>query len=501
VLFVLVATLSFGLPPSGAELAAPTVDVNRVASVVLVGEHGWDLTGRRVAAAGDVNGDRIPDAVVPAMRVRYNYGRAYVLFGGRDGGRIAAADMGSAGFVITGMPNGFGESSVAGVGDVNGDGLHDIAVSGPGMGYNNRGASGSAYVVFGKRDTRPVDLRLFDDDGSQGDAGYRIDGPTGGAMLSWDLDGLGDANGDGLADMVIGAPGIGSTYVVYGKADTQPQDLAGLDAQIDLRLANSAGYRIDHWESTLSPYAVAGVGDVNGDGRPDVTIATREDVSLPGRAWVVFGPRPWGGLGAGRIDVAADDFAGFAVKAPDETYDLGEDAGGAGDFNGDGLNDIVLTAPGRLPTNADSDRDSHVYVIYGKTTTSNVRVADLGRRGVEFLGYKPGFGSADGVGDLNGDGYADIATGNGAAFRGAGVVYVVYGCDCRGDLLPLRRLGERSLAIKGHVAQVEGEHLGDGLHSVTGMGDQDGDRRPDLLIGASTRRGGRAFIVPARNLK
>jgi hypothetical protein len=483
----------------------PTRDVDDVASVVIRGARAWDKAGSHVASAGDVNGDGVTDMLITALRQDRGAARVYVLWGGRSPGRVSLGRLGGGGFVIRGVDNGVYGSGVAhGVGDVNGDGLADIAVAAPDAGHHDRARSGSVYVVFGKRGRTAVDLAAFDA-GTQGDAGYRIDGPVEGALLSWDVDRAGDANGDGLADLVVGAPGIGSTFVVYGKATTAPHDLADLQMRTDMDLGADDGYRIDHPTSNTLPFSVTGAGDVNDDGRPDVVIATRSSIYKPGRAWMVFGPRTRTGIldPAVHVDVTADDFAGYVIKGADKTFDLGPDVERAGDVNADGTPDIVLAAPGYQPFGLHTDRDSHAYVIYGKRSKTPIRLDQLGRHGLDIVADLPGIIDVAGVGDVNRDGHADISAGNPTARNHAGVVYLFHGCACRHHR---QRFGDRGVAITGHRDRVYFGRAGEALSTVAGIGDQNGDHRPDLLLGApdagpgDRELSGKAYTISARRL-
>jgi FG-GAP repeat len=128
--------------------------------------------------------------------------------------------------------------SVAGAGDVNGDGRADVLVGSPEASNNGRRASGSVYVVFGQESGPQIGL------GTLGEAGFRIDGAAPFDDAAWAVASAGDVNGDGRGDVLIGAPnadsngrsGSGSGYVVFGKSSSSPVDLAAL---------GTSGFRID----------------------------------------------------------------------------------------------------------------------------------------------------------------------------------------------------------------------------------------------------------------
>src|SRR5213080_3921468 len=89
--------------------------------------------------------------------------------------------------------------------------------------------SGSAYVVFGRNRTATIDLA------SLGTSGFRIDGAGAGNSAGTSVAGVGDVNGDGMADVIVGAPGgryfgSGSAYVIFGRSATTSVDLAALGA-------------------------------------------------------------------------------------------------------------------------------------------------------------------------------------------------------------------------------------------------------------------------------
>src|SRR5919199_928536 len=155
-------------------------------------------------------------------------------------------------------------TAVAAAGDGNGDGLADGIGGAPNADANARRDSGSAFVVFGRADGASLDLGRI---GSGG--GFRIDGAATTDRLGAAVSPAGDVNGDGLADVIVGARfadpagrvDAGAAYVVFGKASTGAVDLANLGTQ---------GFRIDGGTAgDRAGTSVAGARDVSGDGRPD----------------------------------------------------------------------------------------------------------------------------------------------------------------------------------------------------------------------------------------
>jgi hypothetical protein len=161
-------------------------------------------------------------------------------------------------------------ASVADAGDVNGDRAPDFIVGAPAANNVHQG-SGSAYVLFGGRNLANVDLRNL------GEAGFRIDGAAEEDEAGFAVAGAGDVNGDGLADLIVGEPGAadngrpgsGAAFVVFGRptADRPNVDLARIGARASDRFRIDGAAAVDQ-----ASKAVAGAGDVNGDGRDDAII-------------------------------------------------------------------------------------------------------------------------------------------------------------------------------------------------------------------------------------
>jgi FG-GAP repeat len=436
--------------------------------------------GVSVAGAGDVNGDGRPDVLVgehfAGNRGRARAGSAYVLFTGGATKSIDLAALAQAGFRIDGTAAGdLAGWSVAGAGDVNGDGRSDVVVGAPQADGNGRVGSGSAYVVFGTSAPTSVDLAAL------GQAGLRIDGAAPGDEAGTAVAGAGDVNHDARADVIVGArfagnnkrPFSGSAYVVFGRAEPGTVDLAALD---------QAGFRIDGAaESDLAGWSVAGAGDVNGDGWTDVMVGARFAGNLgragSGSAYVVFGRKA-----PTTVDLASLGQAGFRIDGAAAGDLAAGSVAGAGDLNGDGRADVLVGARGA--DNNDRIGSGSAYVVFGRAAPTNVDLAALGRAGFRIDGAAAGDRAAysvAGPGDVNGDGRADALIGAHYADKNAredsGSAYVVYGRAAPTDL---------DLAALGRAGfRIDGAATGDGAGwAVAGAGDLNADGRADLLVGA-----------------
>ncbi len=379
------------------------------AQASFLGEAVDDRAGYSVAGAGDLDGDGFDDLLMGAYKSNdgvYHGGEVYVIFGAA-GGWTPGFDLGNATASFTGeMDSDFAGKAVAGGGDVDGDGLDDLLVGAP---SNDEGgaAAGIAYLVLG-RDTGWVP------DSPLADADARFLGEASGGYAGQALTIAGDLDGDGYDDIVIGAYGrddtgvdAGEAYLLFGGPG-----LAGLDIGLDLADASFTGENA----GDFAGWSAAGAGDMDGDGFDDLLIGAhkRDGAGLDaGGAYLLLG-RP-GGWGM-RTSLSA---AG-AVVVGEEAYNyLGRSVVGAGDVNGDGLDDLVFGAAGsdQFDTDAgkaglvfgdlNSDQDGDGYTIWGgdcDDTDPSVHpdAADDPCDGLD----SDCDGFLDEITDLDGDGYS-----------------------------------------------------------------------------------------------
>jgi len=393
----------------GADIEAGT------GGFAILGPATASSTGFSVAMLGDVNGDGLGDVAV-GVTDGGGPGGVYVVFGSAAPVTVDLAALGAAGFAISGGDS-FGQS-VAAAGDVNDDGLQDIVVGDPDAG----GGSGAAVVVFGKAGTDAVDGTALGADG------FRIDGTVSGGSLGFSVSGAGDVNVDGFDDVVIGAsdiPVVGRVLVVFGKADTAAV------SEDDLAVAGGAGIRITGGAAfDRVGHAVAGAGDVNGDGRADIIFGAPGmdvgDEDLAGRVFVLFGGVD---IASTTLDALTMGTGGFALDGVSQFDFAGWSVAGAGDVNRDGFADMVIGAQGADTPVSNAGR---VYVLYGAPDLAGGSLADFpaGDGGFQLDGesfeHFAG-GAVHGSADRNGDGFDDLALGLPEAESDAGLGYVCFG--------------------------------------------------------------------------
>ncbi len=275
----------YGHAGPGSDVALHDIPGNN--GFVLNG-HLDEGSGRSIAAAGDVNGDGIGDFVV-GNDSGYAGAGAYVVFG-TTGAVPASIDLaaldGSNGFALD-RPAAPWVNDISAAGDVNGDGYDDVIM---GNAFLNNG--GTAYVVFGHAGPFDAALDVTTLDGTNGFALTGTwDSSNGGELAGWQVSSAGDIDGDGYADLLVGAPDsssngfrAGTAYVIYGGRD-------GFDASIDLAtLDGHQGFKIQGiLANDETGDHVASAGDLNGDGFDDVLVSTHYAGGGQGAAYVVYG--------------------------------------------------------------------------------------------------------------------------------------------------------------------------------------------------------------------
>jgi len=482
-----------------ARTQSTSVDAVAQARLIVQGSASTGQVGSTIASVANLTGDGRPALVVGApyknLPGRRQAGVVYVVFDTPRTGTVSLDDPTLHGFRIIGGPYYRAGMDVAAAGDVNGDGRGDILLSAPRHGVTcptamsgpcGYRAPGVAFVIYSKADEGTVDLAHL-----RPSQGFEIKGTPGGAgSFAQTLAGLGDFAGDGFSAIAVAgaqdtASGLnyrGGAYVIYGGRHP---------GNVDLQHLGARGFGIFPETSGFSPTGevfVAAVGDVTGDGRTALLLDSPGPTT--GGVYVLFGRRY-------TQAVSLDDLGhnGFAIIGLNGVGSLG--MAGVGDVNGDHRADLLLVrspiGPGGAPPEAD--------VVYGSASTHAVNLARLGSRGFRVLsapipaGYDLQLGPVAGLGDLNGDGRADLGittetfpTTTGGAGPYQGTVNVVFGSHFASPV-QLGDLGTAGYQLTTEVPPAScppltssGSRLG---ASPTALGNFSATGQPEFAIGAT----------------
>ena len=399
--------------------------IDAMGKQVLSGQSTSEFFGVSVACAGDVNGDGYPDVIVGAPGYNAFQGRAFIFFGGP--GMDDVPDV-----ILTGVAVSSFGTSVSSAGDVNGDGYADVIV-----GANQYdGNTGRAYIYYGGQAMDNI-------------ADVTLTGETTGDQFGISVSTAGDVNGDGFADVVVGAnhysSNTGRAYIYYGGQ--------AVDNIADVTLTGeTAGDQFG--------ISVSTAGDVNGDGFADVVVGANHYSSSTGRAYIYFGGS------------SMDNSPDVLMTGESAGSNFGISVSTAGDANGDGYADVVVGA------NQYSSNTGRAYVYFGGTGMDNAADVILtGETAGDHFGR-----SVSSAGDVNGDGYADVIVGADAYDSYTGKVYVFFGGAGMDNIPDMTLTGE---AFNGEFGA-----------SVSPMGDLDGDGLDEFIAGAFNFNSstGRAYI-------
>ncbi len=357
----------------------------------------WALTwgavntdfGYSVATAGDVNGDGYSDIIVGAPRFDgglTDEGKAFVFPGHPLG--LSVTYLWSKEGDQAGARFGF---SAASAGDVNGDGYADVIVGAPYYDHPVAEADeGGAWIYHGTATGVNSAPSFF----AQSD---QVD-----ALLGYSVATAGDVNGDGYADIIVGARAYAAPTVSEGAAFVWHGSANGVNSGANGTPANANWHAESNETSALLGIAVATAGDVNGDGYADVIVGAYQYGATDAGAALV-----WYSTSNGvNNDVAGTpaNAAWKATGASDEAH-LGRSVATAGDVNGDGYADVIVGAP-HFTNGQEDEGAAYLYLGSAAGLSSTWDNQDEGNLNNAWFGQ-----SVACAGDVNGDGYADVVVG------------------------------------------------------------------------------------------
>lgn len=427
------------------------------------------MLGYFVTSLGDINKDGIDDILVGAPYNSQAVKTAYVIYG-RAGGNadinILSINYRQGFLIFAEEVNDALGHAACGIGDVNGDGINDFAVSAP---FSS--GRGAVYVIYGKSGYRDsVNLVAFG-----ADEGYVISGSLLNSRTGYRVASVGDVNGDYIRDVIVAAPfanqNTGMTYLIYGRSHwfNVDVDLDSWSASMGIVFHGSMG-------KCQSGSQVVAIGDFNGDGTPDFAIGEPlAFADYSGAVRIVLGCAY--NCYSDEVRLSDQHGYGFSVVGKGWLSRVGAVMSAGGDINNDGLSDFLIGVPSM------NNNEGAIFVIYGNAAHRDVYLAELqpsqgymirGIQGSEFGlsvagnidfnhdnrpdfvigsvqqmyvailgnrrigslaslsvrdGYFMSVGAAgqftSAIGDINGDGFVDFAIST-SARNNSGVVHIVY---------------------------------------------------------------------------
>jgi len=439
-----------------------------------------DYAGRRVATAGDVDGDGLDDILIGARGNDdggWDAGKTYLILG-RSLDDDSTIDLSSADYEFVGeYDHDYAGNSVATAGDVDGDGRDDVLVGA----YGNDDGGNSAgkaclFLASSLGGDSSIELSSAD---------YEFVGENESDYAGVTVATAGDVDGDGLDDILVGADrnddagnSAGKAYLILGSS-------LGNNPSINL---SSADYELvgenDH---DYAGSSVATAGDVDGDGLDDILIGAYRNNEYTGKAYLILASSLGGDS---TINLSGTD---YEFVGENESDYAGRRVAAARDVDGDGLDDILIGARGNDDGGWDAGK---AYLILASSLASGSSI-DLSSADYEFVGESSTDEAGNSVstaGDVDGDGLNDILVGAWLHEDG-GKTYLILASSLGGDSTI-----DLSSADYEFVGEEYDDYSDEAGASVSTAGDVNGDGRDDILIGAPNNDdggwdAGKAYLI------
>ncbi len=429
------------------------INLNGNNGFVVNAQEAKTYLGQEVAFVGDLNGDGLDDIALgdysKTIDTMTYAGITYVIFGSKkpftSSFDLSSLD-GTNGFVVKGTAaqQRIG-NSVQGLGDINGDGLDDMII----VTENSK-----ELVIYGSRKPFPKSLTINDINGTNGFL-VNLSGSANEAA------GVGDINGDGISDFIIGVSFWGGqTWVIFGRNSDFPATIDGT------WLDGNKGFRVAKYEANIPAFLMGSAGDINGDGLKDFIIGSWNRVACSGGSihcptghysYVIFGKNT-----AFKPLIYPDSLKGtdgFAIS--NEGGDFLSFVGNVGDINGDGIDDLF----------------SEKSIIFGSKSPFPSIFQRKTLNGANGFTIPTTLGASP-LGDLNSDGINDFLISYGD--------YVVYG---KKNGYPDSLLVSNLDGTNGFQIKASGMNTS---RNTDGNGDFNGDGKPDFIVGDPA--GNRVFV-------
>ena len=359
-------------------------------------------------------------------------------------------------------------NSVAGLGDLNNDGVEDIVVGAEGV-----GVGGSIYVLF-MNTNGTVNTSQQITTGVGGFVGPLSSGDDFGYTVA----NIGDLDNDGVVDIAVGAEedsNKGAVWILFMNTDGT--------VKAEQKITESVGgFTGSIGTNNRFSYGLAGIGDLNNDGNEDIAVgALMDDDGGNGRGavWILF----LNSNGTVASHQKISDTQGNFLAVLQNADNFGSAVAGLGDLDGDGNEDIAVGA--YLDDDGSTDAGA-VYILFlnsNGTVSSFQKISDTQGGFTGIIGGSEYFGNEGlaNMGDINGDGIVDLAVGqnwDGDGGAGKGSVWTLF-LNTNGTVSGYQKISE---TVGGFVTTLDSYDLfGTGIANI---GDLDGDGKTDMAVGA-----------------